>query len=224
MKYTKALKKIRKEGVCPFCKEVQKDIIVSNDYAYITPARAPYEKDHLLVVPFRHVTKLKDLGPEEEEGIFDLVALGMKLLRKKYPAVEVEYREGDNLKDAQKSIPHLHFHLLPLVKGKKLERTNRKFLSAKELENEVKEIKKLMPKKIKESAKKFNSKVRESISTAIIAAFGLLTALAWKDVISQFVNQILGASPVQGLLINAIVVTIISVIAIMLITKFIAEK
>lgn len=223
MKYQKALKEIRKEGICPFCKEIQKDIIASNEYAYITPARAPYVKDHLLVVPFRHITKIKDLNPDEEEGIFDLVTLGMKLLRKIYPAVEVEYREGDNLKDAQKSIPHLHFHLLPLVKGVKFKRTGRRFLSDKELEDEVKRIKKLMPK-VKESAKKFNSKVRESISTAIIAAFGLLTALAWKDVISEFVNKILGASPIQGLLVNAIVITIISVIAIMLITKFIAEK
>lgn len=222
MRYKKALKEIRKEG-CPFCREKQEDIIASNEYAYITPARAPYVKDHLLVIPFRHVLRLKDLKPEEEEGIFDLVSLGMKLLRKKYPAVEVEYREGDNLKDAQKSIPHLHFHLLPLAKGERFKRTGRKFLSAKELKDEVKEIKNLMPKQIKESAKKFNSEVKKSVSTAIIAAFGLLTALAWKDVISEFVNKIVGSSPVQGLLINAIIITIISVVAIMLITKFLEK-
>lgn len=80
-----------------------------------------------------------------------------------------------------------------------------------------------MPK-IKESAKHFSGEVRKSISTAIIAAFGLLTALAWKDVISEFVNTLMGSSPVQGLLINAIIITIISVVAIMLITKFLAEK
>ena len=61
------------------------------------------------------------------------------------------------------------------------------------------------------------------VGTAIIAAFGLLTALAWKDVISEFVNKIVGSSPVQGLLINAIIITIISVIAIMIITKFLEK-
>jgi len=72
--------------------------------------------------------------------------------------------------------------------------------------------------------KEFGSEVKRAISTAIIAAFGLLTALAWKDVISEFVNGLVSKSPLSGLLINAIIITIISVIAIILITKLLSSK
>lgn len=81
-----------------------------------------------------------------------------------------------------------------------------------------------MIEKAKESARKFNLEIRKSIGTAVIAAFGLLIALAWKDVITEFVKDILGLSPVQNLLINALVITVISVIAIMLITKIIPPQ
>ena len=77
---------------------------------------------------------------------------------------------------------------------------------------------------IKESAKKFNSEIKKSVSTAIVAAFSLLTALAWKDVISEWISGLVGKSPIQGLLINAFIITIISVVAIALITKFVASK
>lgn len=222
MKYKKFLRKIRKEGICPFDNMDSSLMILKNDYAYLIPAEAPYVKDHLLVVPKRHVLRLEDLKQEELKGALDLVKSAVEALRKKYPAVEVEYREGKDLEDAEKSIPHLHFHIIPMWKGVRLKRTNRKFLSLKELKEETRRIKDWMPK-VKESAKHFSSDVRKSISTAIIAAFGLLTALAWKDVISEFVNKIVGSSPVQGLLINAIIITIISVIAIMIITKFLEK-
>lgn len=71
---------------------------------------------------------------------------------------------------------------------------------------------------IRESAKKINIEFRKSLSTAIITAFGLITALAWKDVITTFLNKIT-LSLLQGQVISAIIVTFISAIAIVIVTR-----
>lgn len=73
--------------------------------------------------------------------------------------------------------------------------------------------------KIKESAKKFRMELKKSISTAIVAAFGFLTALAWRDAINSWVIKISEVSPIKGNLISAIIITIISVIGILIVTK-----
>lgn len=75
--------------------------------------------------------------------------------------------------------------------------------------------------RIKEKAKGFNKEVRKALSTALIAAFGFIIALVWRDVITGYVNSISETSPVQGQLFSAITVTLISVIGIIVITKYI---
>jgi predicted outer membrane lipoprotein len=77
---------------------------------------------------------------------------------------------------------------------------------------------------IKKSSKKFGIEFRKLLGTAVIAAFGLLTALAWKDVITGYMENIISLSPVQGKLISALIVTAISVIVIILITKLIPSE
>ena len=71
-------------------------------------------------------------------------------------------------------------------------------------------------------AKKTKQKIREEIriilSTGFITAFGLLMALTWKDVITEYVNELSSISPIQGSLVTAILITIISVIGILIIT------
>ena len=60
---------------------------------------------------------------------------------------------------------------------------------------------------------------RKIISTGLVTAFSLLIALTWKDVIYEYVQQLTALSPIQGLLIGAIAVTIVSVIGILIITS-----
>ena len=76
----------------------------------------------------------------------------------------------------------------------------------------------------KDKIKKFNGELKKSLNTAIIAAFGFLMALVWRDVIIEWVNKISSTSPVKGKLISAIIVTIISVLGILVITKTLGEK
>ena len=56
-----------------------------------------------------------------------------------------------------------------------------------------------------------------------MAAFGFLIALVWKDVITEWVNNLSSKSPVQGL-ISALMTTLICVVGIMIVTKLFGDK
>ncbi len=143
MNYGKFLSRFMKKDECPFCSPQKDFIITENKSAYLTPARAPYLKDHLLVIPKRHVVMLNSLKNVEEKDIFNLLISGIKVLRKKYPAVDVDYREGD-MSISGKSVSHLHFHLVPKKGGSRPDETPlRKFLSERSLIKEVERIKKI---------------------------------------------------------------------------------
>lgn len=66
---------------------------------------------------------------------------------------------------------------------------------------------------------------KQHVSTAIIAAFSFLMALAWKDVIIHAVTafvkeEVVNSSPYLPELIAAIVVTLIAILGIMLVTAW----
>lgn len=87
-----------------------------------------------------------------------------------------------------------------------------------------KEVKLTRTERAKASAIKFKQEFNKSISTAIVAAFGFLIALVWKDVITEWVDTITSVSPVHGKLIEAVLVTLIAVIGILIVTKIFSEK
>lgn len=68
----------------------------------------------------------------------------------------------------------------------------------------------------KASAKGFTTELKKAINTAVMAAFGFLIALVWKDVITEYVDLISKASPVQGKLFSAFLVTTICVVGILI--------
>ena len=78
--------------------------------------------------------------------------------------------------------------------------------------------------RIRTAAKKFKSELKKQTSTALIAAFGFLIALAWRDAITEYVDKITQASPLQGKLISAIIITFVSVIGILLITRLLNKE
>lgn len=107
MLYNIYLKKLK---VCPFC-ENEDRIFISNRYAYLTYAKAPYHPHHLLVIPKRHVTSFFGINSSESKDIDKLIEIGAKILKKlKYNNFSILVREGDN---SNKSIKHLHYHLIP---------------------------------------------------------------------------------------------------------------
>ncbi len=93
-------------------------------------------------------------------------------------------------------------------------------LSKKERKEVDKEInKKLIAERVKNHAAEIKSEFKKQVSGAIIAAFGLIIALSWKDVITEFVNKFAVVKS-YGLLVSAIALTAVSVIGILIISKW----
>jgi hypothetical protein len=85
---------------------------------------------------------------------------------------------------------------------------------------ERKEVSKMLIKeKVKAHASELKNEFKKQISTAIIAAFGLIIALSWKDVITEYVSKLAFVKD-YGLLITALAMTAVSVIGILLMSKW----
>jgi len=129
MKYSLFLKNLSK---CPFCHIDKSLLLISYQTAFLTFALAPYSKHHLLIIPKRHIESLFDLNVEEHEEIEGLKRAGLLLLQKMgYKNITFLVREG---KKIGKSIPHLHYHLIPktLIGDLNYKGKDRKVLSEKE--------------------------------------------------------------------------------------------
>ncbi len=81
-----------------------------------------------------------------------------------------------------------------------------------------------MKTKIKKSAKEFSNEFKKSLNTGIVAAFGFLIALIWKEVIVDFVEKISYASPIKGKLISALIVTLICALGIYISSKIFSSQ
>ena len=141
MQYNKYLKK---NHSCPFCHLISGEIIKQNKFAVLTLARAPYIKDHLLIIPKKHVLKLKSLSQKQKDAMESLIYYGMKKLHKKYKNVTLLYREG-NKKEVGKSINHMHYHLIPNLQIGAVHKNinKRDFYSEDKYLKKVKEFKKI---------------------------------------------------------------------------------
>lgn len=114
MRYISIVKKLDKTHHCPFCHEKPENMIEKGKYFYVIPARPPYTKDHLLIIPIRHVNTLMTLSHAEILEMYKLVDKRAKKLYTKYKDVSLLLRDGlVKDKNINKSVNHLHFHLLP---------------------------------------------------------------------------------------------------------------
>tara|TARA_Y100000310_G_scaffold3354_1_gene4284 strand:+ start:1224 stop:1658 length:435 start_codon:yes stop_codon:yes gene_type:complete len=140
MLYNKFLKKHHQ---CPFCHLLKEEVIKQNKYAILTLARAPYTKDHLLIVPKKHVLKLNKLSKKEKQAIEELIYYGLKKLHKKHKNVTVLFREG-NKKQVGKSINHIHYHLIPDMKIGSLDKSieHRQIFAEEKYVEKIKEVRK----------------------------------------------------------------------------------
>lgn len=95
---------------CPFCATSHR-IVAENEYAFLTYAIAPYRPDHLLVIPKQHIEHVLELSQEITNDLDSLQRAGLRLLnRLGHENVTLLVREGMG---SGKSIPHLHYHLVP---------------------------------------------------------------------------------------------------------------
>jgi diadenosine tetraphosphate (Ap4A) HIT family hydrolase len=99
------------KGACPFC-TMKEDIVITREpLAYMTLALAPYHKDHLLIIPTRHVKHIFDVTQEEHVAIRTLEHRAWDLLKRLgYTGVSLIVREG---KSSGGTVEHLHYHAIP---------------------------------------------------------------------------------------------------------------
>ena len=142
MKYWDFLLNVLKSD-CPFC-NLNKNFVVdkSKDF-FVILARAPYSKDHLLIVPKRHIVRLWEITSDEWTTLVPLIEKWMKKLEKVHDEVNLLLRDWVADWVIWKSIDHLHFHLVPDVPlyYKEAWWRKRKVFSDFQLENKTREFK-----------------------------------------------------------------------------------
>ena len=91
-------------------------IIHRSTLSYLILNRYPYNAGHLLVVPFREVTDITELRPDERADLMDEIIFGKEILKAalKPDAFNVGFNLGSA---AGGSIPHLHAHIVPRWNG-----------------------------------------------------------------------------------------------------------
>lgn len=133
---------VRKLKICPFCKILDSEKLEENKSFILILSRAPYTKDHLLLIPKRHVLKMENIKNKERLDFEKLLFYGIKKLHKKYRNISIIYKEGSR-KEAGKSMSHMHYHLIPNVRIDKIKNSNRrKIFSKEEYLEKTKEFKK----------------------------------------------------------------------------------
>jgi len=95
------------------CEDETSLILLRGDWNFIIMNAYPYSGGHLMVAPFKHTADLADLTPQESAEHFELVKLGIALL--KDVAQPDGFNVGLNLgRVAGAGIDqHLHTHVVP---------------------------------------------------------------------------------------------------------------
>ena len=112
-----------KDDGCIFCQKPeqhddQKHLIVHRGkYCYVIMNLYPYNNGHIMVVPYRHIATVSDLGIDELNDVFSTVQLAEKVLYTTYrcEGLNIGINQG---KAAGAGIDsHLHVHLVPRWSG-----------------------------------------------------------------------------------------------------------
>lgn len=109
---------IRGEKVegCVLCKDSLRGdrlVVMEGKRCFVMVNRYPYTGGHLMIVPYRHLSQLAGLEPEERMELFHLLDLSVRVL------TEAMHPEGFNIgmnlgKVAGAGIDdHLHLHVVP---------------------------------------------------------------------------------------------------------------
>jgi diadenosine tetraphosphate (Ap4A) HIT family hydrolase len=92
MKYIEALQKLGKD-YDPFLHIQKEEIVDESKNFFVIAARAPYAKNHILIIPKRKVYIFKDLVHEEREEMFNLIEVWTIRLHKIHKDVNLLLRD-----------------------------------------------------------------------------------------------------------------------------------
>ncbi|MBU1230888.1 MAG: HIT domain-containing protein [Proteobacteria bacterium] len=112
-----------KPDECVFCvpnhtgEDAERYILCRGRHNYVIMNRYPYNNAHLMVTPYRHVSCLTDLTPEEAHENMDLLRSCVGILQKVFRPHGIN--AGLNLGEAAGSgiAAHIHFQIVPRWNG-----------------------------------------------------------------------------------------------------------
>jgi histidine triad (HIT) family protein len=103
---------------CPFCDDqtIRERIVAEDDYIRAFPTNIPIVPMHMLLVPIRHITALRELSPEERSALFDMIDRLQKMFRTSFGIEGFNFAWNEGVVAGQ-NVEHFHLHLLPRVAG-----------------------------------------------------------------------------------------------------------
>lgn len=113
----------KKEKGCIFCRRFRRKkdktdlILYRGERNFVIMNLYPYTSGHLMIVPYRHISQLSDLTPEESAEMMGLAARAVEGMKK---ALSPEgFNLGMNLGRAAGAgvAGHLHLHVVPRWAG-----------------------------------------------------------------------------------------------------------
>lgn len=136
---------------CIFCKIVKGEIssakIWEDEKVFVFLDINPLSKGHCLIIPKKHSENIFDI---EEETLKEIIKTAKNLaqkMKKFLKATGVNLVNSSGV-DAEQSIPHFHFHLIPRYENDNLEMT--KWWGSKSLKSGTEELEGLAEKIKKE--------------------------------------------------------------------------
>lgn len=105
---------------CIFCKDscrCEDLILFEGKTAFVMMNRYPYISGHLMIIPYRHVSRMEDLSSEEKLEVFNLQDISVRVLN------EALHPDGFNIgmnlgKAAGAGVDdHIHVHIVPRWSG-----------------------------------------------------------------------------------------------------------
>lgn len=93
-----------------------------------------------------------------------------------------------------------------------------------EEKNRLKQEARELKKKMINYGKGYKREFKKALLTAVVAAFGFLVALEWREVLKEGVGILINASEIKNNFVSALIVTIVAVIGLMVITRILSPK
>ncbi len=112
MRYDEYLLKVLRDE-CPFC-DIKKEYVIEKwKHFTVLLSRAPYIRDHIMIVPNRHLIRMSEITQEEWWTLVPLIEKWMRKMETIHSEVNLLLRDGVANWKVGKSIDHLHFHIVP---------------------------------------------------------------------------------------------------------------
>lgn len=117
-------KRYREEdGPCVFCELKEKTpdsenlVLHRGEKNYVVMNRFPYTNGHLLIIPYSHLTHLKDFEPSGYQEILELMAQSMEILREALKAEGFNCGLNVGRVSGCGILNHFHWHVVPRWSG-----------------------------------------------------------------------------------------------------------